>query len=151
MADTFESFDEAIKRANEAYAAAISTLSKAVQNLPSGAPPSNREPVVENVLRVARMSKDAVIAAIEQGFDLWERQVRRIAVASAETTENRAAEAPPSPSNPMEAWAENWRKATEAFMSGGANEELRRQAESVQNAFVQGIRAWQRLWEPERR
>jgi hypothetical protein len=156
MADTFESFDEAIRHANEAYAAAISTLSKAVQNLPNAAPTSDREPVIENVLRLAHMSKEAIIAAIEQGFELWERQVRRISAASAEATPNRPVETPPSRSNapvsnPMEAWAENWRKATEAFMTGGGNEEVRKQAESMQNAFVEGIRAWQRLWEPEKR
>jgi hypothetical protein len=148
MADRFESFGEAIKQSNEAYAAAISALSKAVQDLPTGAPSSDRERLVDNVLRLARMSKDAVVTAIEQGFELWERQVRRISLPDAETPSSRPDTAR---SNPMEAWAENWRKATENFVAGGGNEELRRQAEAVQNAFVEGIRAWQRLWEPERR
>jgi hypothetical protein len=148
MADRFESFGEAIKQSNEAYAAAISALSKAVQNLPTGAPSSDRERLVDNVLRLARMSKDAVVTAIEQGFELWERQVRRISLPDAETSSNRPDTAR---SNPMEAWAENWRKATENFVAGGGNEELRKQAEAVQNAFVEGIRAWQRLWEPEKR
>jgi hypothetical protein len=157
MADRFESFDEAIKQANQAYAAAISALSKAVQNLPSEAPISDRERLVENVLRLARMSKDAVVTAIEQGFELWERQVRRISVASPEAPSARPnAEAASSraniaPSNPMEVWAENWRKATEAFASSGVNEELLKQAQVVQNAFVEGVRAWQRLWQPEKR
>ena len=33
--------------------------------------------LVENWLRVARMSKDGVITALEQGFKLWEREIRR--------------------------------------------------------------------------
>jgi hypothetical protein len=147
MADRFESFDEAIKQSNEAYAAAISALSKAVENLGTRTPSSDRERLVENVLRLARMSKDGVVSAIEQGFELWERQVRRVFSAGAEAPSSRPTTAQ---SNPIEAWAENWRKATEAF-GGGANEELRKRAETVQNAFLEGIRAWQRLWEPERR
>jgi hypothetical protein len=148
MADRFESFGEAIKQSNEAYAAAISALSKAVQSLPTGVPGSDRERLVDNVVRLARMSKDAVVSAIEQGFELWERQVRRVLAAGAEPTSSRP---DTGRSNPIEAWAENWRKATEAFVAGGGNEEFRKQAEAVQNAFVEGIRAWQRLWEPERR
>jgi hypothetical protein len=148
MADKFESLYEAIKQSNETYAAAISALSQAIQNLPTEAPSSDRERVADNVVRLARMSKNAVVAAIEQGFDLWERQVRRISTASTET-----ASSPPvtGESNPIEAWAENWRKAAQAFTTAGGNEELRKRAEAVQNAFVEGIRAWQRLWEPERR
>jgi hypothetical protein len=152
MADTLESFDEAIKRANEAYAAAISTLSKAVQTMPGTAPPG-REPLVENVVRLGRMNKDALIAAIEQTFELWEGQVRRLS-AGAGRESDRAAEGPSthaSRSNPIEIWAENWRKTTDAFLSGTANEELRKQAETVQNAFVRGIQAWQRLWESPKR
>lgn len=156
MADKFESFDEAITRANEAYAAAISTLSKAVQNLPKETPTSDRETVIENVLRVARMGKDAVVAAIEQGFEMWERQVRRASAARVEAMSNRSAQTGsnrfnPEGSNPMEIWAENWRKSTEAFVAGSANEELRKQTEAVKKAFAQGITAWRRLWEPERR
>ena len=156
MADQFESVNEAIKQANDAYAAAISTLTKAVRSLPTGAPTSDREPVVENVVRLARMSKDAMVTAIEQGFELWERQVRRISEASAQSPSNRTADAGSrdpdlAKSNPMEVWAENWRKATDAFVNSSGNQELRKQAEAMQSAFVEGIRAWQRLWQSERR
>jgi hypothetical protein len=155
MADTFDSVYEAIKQANEAYAAAISTLSKAVQTLSTSASASDRDPAVENVVRLARMSKDAIVTAIEQGFELWERQARGLSAASAQPPsglrETPSADPPAVRPNPIETWAENWRRATEAFVSSGANEELRKQAEAMQSAFVQGIRAWQRLWQPERR
>src|SRR5437870_8529735 len=100
MANRLESFDEALKQSNEAYAAASSALGKAVQNVPTGAPSSDREQLVDNVLRLARMSKDAVVAAIEQGFELWERQVRRISAAGTETPSSRPDTAG---SNPIEA------------------------------------------------
>jgi hypothetical protein len=158
MASRFDSFDEAIKHANDAYAAAISTLTKAVQDVPPETPASNREPAIDNLVRIARMNKDGLIAAIEQGFQFWEHQVRRISAAGAEATSSQPPEPQPTSSNPgattpnpMEIWAENWRKATDAFVAAGTNEDLRRQAEAVQLAFAQGIRAWQHLWEPERR
>lgn len=157
MADTLESFEEAIKQANEAYAAAISTLSKVVQNLSREAPASRREPPVEQVLRAGRLSKDSIIAAIEQGFELWERQVRQLAAARAESSQSGPSDRPnlterPNPvrPNPIEVWAENWRKATEALATGNPSEELRKQSDAVQKAFVEGIRAWQRLWESGR-
>jgi len=93
-------------------------------------------------MRVARLSKDGVITAIEQGFELWERQIRQMAGA---TTEAR-------PTTPMDAWTENWRTAIEAFTSGGNwSDEVRGQAERVQQTLADGIRAWQRLWEPDRK
>jgi hypothetical protein len=53
----------------------------------------------------------------------------------------------------MDAWAENWRWATEAFGSGasGLGEEARKQAETVQKTLQDGLRVWQRLWEPEKK
>jgi hypothetical protein len=94
---------------------------------------------------VARMSKDGVITAMEQGFELWEREIRRtLGSAGAKSKET---------SNPMEAWAENLRKATEAFVGGSGNwsNEARKQAEMVQKTLAEGIRVWQRLWEPEKK
>jgi hypothetical protein len=144
MPGRFDSFEEAIKHANDAYAAAISTLTKAVQDVPPETPASNREPAIDNLVRIARMNKDALIAAIEQGFQFWEHQVRRISAGGAEASASRSPEPPSSSSspgattpNPMETWAENWRKATDSFVPAGTNEDLRRQAEAVQQAFAQ--------------
>ncbi len=88
------------------------------------------------------MSKDGMITALEQAYQYWEREVRRTAAGST------SAKPPP---NPMDAWAENWRKATESFTSGNWSEEARKQAESVQKILTDGIRAWQRMWEPEKK
>jgi hypothetical protein len=141
MADRFTNFEEAIKQSNEAYAAALSALSRAAQNIGKDVPTSERDRLIENLVRLARMNKDGVITAIEQGFDLWERQVRRLSATAGSET----------PMNPMEQWAENWRKTTEAMFGASGNEEFRKQTEAVQRAFVEGIRAWQRLWEPDKK
>jgi hypothetical protein len=144
MADDLSGISEAIQKSGEAFANAISEVGKALRdasNLPGS---SDRDRLFENWMRVARLSKDGVITAIEQGFGLWERQIRQMA-ALGPSAEAR-------PTNPMDAWTENWRSAIEAFTSGGNfSDEVRRQAETVQQTFADGIRAWQRLWEPDKR
>jgi hypothetical protein len=95
------------------------------------------------------MAKDGMVTALEQGFQWWERQlreqVRRTGSAAGAGSEKKHA-------NPMEAWAENWRKATESFSaSGDWTEAARKQAESVQKTLQDGLRAWQRMWEPEKK
>jgi len=143
--DNLSGIGEAIRKASEAYAEALGAVGKALQNLAGGTAGVDRDRLVENWLRVARMSKDGVITALEQGFELWEREIRRT-VATAKGSRRQS-------SNPMEAWTENWRRATEAF-SGGAGslgEEARKQAETIQKTLQDGLRAWQRLWEPEKK
>jgi hypothetical protein len=142
--DNLSGIGEAIRRASEAYAEALSAVGKALQGLASGAGGGDRDRLVENWLRVARMSKDGVITALEQGFELWEREIRRT-VAAAKSSAGAQS------TNPMDAWTENWRRATEAFTggSGTLGEEARKQAEAIQKTLQDGLKAWQRLWEPE--
>ncbi len=136
---------EAIRKASQAYVEALSTVGKALQDIAAQSMEgTDRERLVENWLRVARMSKDGVVTALEQGFELWEREIRRIVGASIGGEAHKA-------SNPMDAWAENWRKATGAFAGSGWGEEARKQAEAVQKTLQEGLRAWQRLWEPEKK
>jgi hypothetical protein len=142
----FPGIDEVIRKASEAFADTLSAVNRAVKDLAAQAGAGvDREQMVENWLRAARMSKDGMITALEQGFQWWERQMREQVRRSA-TAAGAGAEKKP---NPMEAWAENWRKATESFgASGKWTEEARKQAESVQKTLQDGLRAWQRMWEP---
>jgi hypothetical protein len=141
MADNLSGIGDAIRMASEAYVEAMSAVGKALQDITSQAGGSDRDRLLENWLRVARMSKDGIITALEQAYEYWEREVRRTVTGSASA----------KLSNPLDAWAENWRKATEAFTSGNWSEEARKQAESVQKIMADGIRAWQQIWEPERK
>jgi hypothetical protein len=141
MTDNLSDIGEAIRKASEAYAEAIAAVSKALQNIAAQTGGSDRDRLIENWLRVARMSKDGMITAIEQAYEFWEREIRR------RSTGGAAAQ----PSNPMEVWAENWRKATEAFASGNWSDEARKQAEGVQKILTDGIRAWQRIWAQEKK
>jgi hypothetical protein len=145
MADNLSGIGETIRRATEAFAEAISAMGKSVQSAVEKASGQDRERIVENWLRIARMSKDGVITAIDHGFEVWEREVRRMA--STGGTQKTSA-------NPMEAWAENLRKATESLIPGGTaglGEEMRKQAENVQKTVAEGIRTWQKLWEGEKK
>jgi gas vesicle protein len=141
MADNLSDIGEAIRKASEAYAEAIAAVSKALQNIAAQAGGGDRDRLIENWLRVARMSKDGMITAIEQAYEFWEREVRRTATGNPSATR----------SNPMDALAENWRKATEAFASGNWSQEARKQAQNVQKILSDGVRAWQRMWEPEKK
>ena len=144
--DGFSAMAEAIRKASESYVQALTTVTKALQGLASQASGADRDRVVENWLRVARMSKDGIITALETGFQYWEAEIRRTVSAH-----NPAAA---GAKNPMEAWAENWRRATEAFTTGPAgnwSEELRKQSEAVQKSLQEGIRQWAQLWDPEKK
>jgi hypothetical protein len=56
----------------------------------------------------------------------------------------------------MEAWAENWRKTLDAFTGASKlgeawSEEARKQFELAQQAMQEGLRVWQRFWQPGER
>jgi hypothetical protein len=141
MADNLSDIGEAIRKASEAYAQAIAAVSRALQNIAAQAGGGDRDRLIENWLRVARMSKDGMITAIEQAYEFWEREVRRTAGGNVSA----------KPANPLDAWAENFRRATEAFTTGNWSEEARKQAENVQKILTEGIRSWQRMWEAEKK
>jgi hypothetical protein len=148
--EDFSNIGDVIRKAGEALAETLSAVNKAVKDLAAQAGAGvDREQMVENWIRAARMAKDGMVTALEQGFQWWERQareqVRRTASAAGASAEKKHA-------NPMEAWAENWRKATESFSaSGDWTEAARKEAESVQKILQDGLRAWQRMWEPEKK
>ena len=145
---TMAGFPEAIRALSEAYAQTLAVMARALESLPSQDGETRRR-LGEQWLAVARSSKDAYVAALEQGFTLWESECRRLAGAAA------APAARPAPANPFEAWAETWKRSAEAFAAGGppgtpGAEAVRKQAEAAQQAMQEGLRAWQRLISPPR-
>lgn len=149
--ENLSGIEEVIRKAGQALADTLAAVNKAARDFAAQTGAGiDREQMVESWIRAARMSKDGMVAALEQGFQWWERQlreqVRRSGGAAGGGSEKTHV-------NPMEAWAENWRKATEqAFgASGKWTEEERRQAEMAQRTLQEGLRAWQRLWEPEKK
>src|SRR5437667_9852130 len=70
-------FADAVRQTFEAYTEALSAVMKALEKLPKEGGDAHRQ-MVEQWLDLARMSKKSVVAAINQGFDLWEREDRRL-------------------------------------------------------------------------
>jgi hypothetical protein len=138
---------DTVRKMTEAYAEwfSIMTRTPAPGALPWDSGEVRR--LAEQWLALARMIKDGTVSAIDQGFDLWERQARQALDA--------VAAAPSVPSGtPAEAWAENWKKTLDAMLPGGAtwSEALRKQTEQLQKTMQEGSLAWQRLWQsPERK
>lgn len=147
--EDLSSIDEVIRKASEAFAETLSAVNKAVKDFVAQAGAgADREQMVENWIRAARMSKDGFISALDQGFQWWERQLRDRVRRSASSSSAAGGKKEP---NPMEEWAESWRKATESFAASGKwAEEARKQAETVQRTLQDGLRAWQRMWSPEK-
>ena len=136
---------ETIRKTTEAYSQALATAMSLLAAAPTTGGATS--PAVEQWLRLARMTKDGLITAIEQGFELWEREYRR-AMTGASTA------APPA-ANPIEIWTENWRKALETMTATPKPadpwaEQARRQAETMQKTLQESLNAWQRLWAPPR-
>lgn len=132
---------DGIRKMTETFAEALSTVTRSLESLPKQSTETQRL-LAEQWLRLARMSKDGVVTALNQGFDLWERECRRaLGVAGV------------APSgNPMEAWAENWKRVMDAFTAACGvgdvwSEEARKQAQLLQQNFQEAMRAWQRLWQ----
>jgi hypothetical protein len=150
---------EAMRKMAEAYADGLALMTKTLETLPRQGPDARA--VGEQWLRLARMSKDGAITAIEQGFQLWEQEVRRMLEASVSPAESAAASAPGAtapgspPRNPLEAWADAWTRTVQELSraSAGGNwaEEARRQTAMIQQRFQEGLLAWQRLWQPPER
>ena len=115
--EDFSNIGDVIRKAGEALAETLSAVNKAVKDLAAQAGAGvDREQMVENWIRAARMAKDGMVTALEQGFQWWERQIREQARRTASAAGGGAEK---KHANPMEAWAENWRKATESFTASG--------------------------------
>jgi hypothetical protein len=136
---------DAILRTTEAYTRALSMAMNFLAT--SSSREAAASPVVEHWLRLARMTKDGVILAIEQGYALWERECRRALAGGA------APAPPPPPLNPIEAWTESWRKALDSLNAAARPDDpwaasARQQAETMQRMVQDGLTAWIRLWQP---
>src|SRR6266852_5475076 len=102
--EDFSNIGDVIRKAGEALAETLSAVNKAVKDLAAQAGAGvDREQMVENWIRAARMAKDGMVTALEQGFQWWERQLREQVRRSASAAGGAGAEK--KHANPMEAWA----------------------------------------------
>jgi hypothetical protein len=149
MMEQVASVAEAMRKTFEAYTEALSAVVKALEKLPTQGGDAHRR-VVEQWLDLACMSKESAVAAINQGFDLWERECRRLVGAP------HAAGSASISGTMIDAWAERWKRTLDAFAPAGPRDEpwaeqARRQAELVQQSLLDSLHAWQRLWQSPQR
>jgi hypothetical protein len=150
----FTDVANALRKMGDAYVQALSNMNSAVADL-RNRPGEDRNRALEYWLRVARMSKDGFVTAIDQGFELWEREMRRAitstSAARSPKPPRRARRSKKAPVNPLEAWTENWTKASrsaiESLQSGELGDRARKQAERFADTLQEGLKAWQRMWQ----
>ena len=141
--ETLPKILDAFRKTTEAYIEGLSTMTKAIESLPKLTGEGHRQ-WFEQWLTLARMSKDGVVTALNEGFALWERECRRLVGAPHGAVQ-------PS-MNPIEVWAENWKKTMEAFapalkVGEASSETVQKQAQLVQQTMLEGVTAWVRLWQ----
>ena len=137
---------DAIRKTSEVYGEALAATMKVIADLPRESGELHRR-AVEQWLGLARSSKDNFVAAVNQGFEIWERECRRLIGAPHQL----GALAPGV--NPMEIWLENWQRAVAAMTAGSIpgqpyQDLVQRQTELVQQALLDGVGTWRRLWQP---
>jgi len=134
-----------VRDITQAYVEGLSTIGRAIGDLGlQRMPESERQ--IERWIGVARIAKDSYVAMIDQGFAIWERQIRR-ALGRAHSGRGSESKREQQAYNLLGAWTSNWRDATEAFMdllgSGGLSEEARRQVDKFRKALEAGLKALQ--------
>jgi hypothetical protein len=132
-----------------AYEDGLAAIGSAINDLGKRRIPDSQRQI-ERWIGVARAAKDGYVAAIDQGFALWERRIRRaLAPGKSETDSRREQKAG---AGQLDAWVEEWRKANESFMhsigESGLGEEALKQARELRKTFENGLKNLQKLWQP---
>ncbi|MDB5108108.1 MAG: hypothetical protein JWM69_1049 [Candidatus Binatus sp.] len=135
---------------NQAYMDGLSTISSAISELGKRRIP-DAERQIERWIGVARAAKDGYVASIDQGFAMWEKQIRKMLAPDRSKTEKETKRDANTPPNQLEAWLEEWKKANESFThslrESGLGEEAMKQAKEFRKTFESGLKSLQKLWQ----
>lgn len=134
-----------------AYEDGLAAIGSAIGDLGKRRIPDS-ERQIERWIGVARAAKDGYVAAIDQGFALWERRIRRALTPEKSGPEKESRREQKAPASQLDAWVEEWRKANESFMQSvgesGLGEEALKQAKELRKTFESGLKNLQKLWQP---
>jgi hypothetical protein len=135
----------------QAYLDGLSKIGGAIGDLAKRRIP-DAERRMEQWIGVARAAKDGYVAAIDEGFAMWERRIRQSMAPSQSSAEKEATRDRKASENPMEAWMEQWRTANESFMKSiresGLGEEAVKQTKELRKTFEESLKSLQKLWQP---
>ena len=134
-----------LRDVTQAYVDGLSTIGGAITDLAKRRIPDS-ERQMERWIGIARAAKDGYVAAIDQGFAIWERRIRQTIA---------PAQASKAPASQIESWLEEWRNANESFIQSirdsGLGEEALKQTRELRKAFDDGLKNLVKLWQPSTR
>ena len=136
----------------QAYIGGLSTIGGAIGDLAKRRIP-DRERQMEHWIGVARAAKDGYVAAIDQGFAVWERRIRQTMTPAPSSSSAKESKSDQQASrSQIEAWLEAWRDANEAFLQSiresGLGEEALKQTRELRKTLEDGLKNLQKLWQP---
>jgi hypothetical protein len=133
-----------------AYEDGLAAIGNAINDLGKRRIPES-ERQIERWIGVARAAKDGYVAAIDQGFKLWEERIRHALTPAQSEPENESRREQKAPAGQLEAWVKEWRKANESFMrsvgESGLGEEALKQARELRKTVEGGLKNLQKLWQ----
>jgi len=150
MADS-TGIGKVLRDITQAYVDGLSTIGGAIGDLAKRRIPDG-ERRMERWIGLARAAKDGYVAAVDQGFAIWERRIRQtMAPAQSSSSGKESKSDQRAPASQIEAWLKEWRNANESFIQsireGGLGEEALKQTRDLRKTLEDGLKNLQRLWQ----
>jgi hypothetical protein len=142
--DESSGFGKVLRDITRAYEDGLSTIGETIKDLSKRRIP-DAERQVERWIGMARTAKDGYVAAIDQSFATWEKQVRKMLTPQSQPDKESKG------SSPLESWLDEWRTANEAFTKSiresGLGQEALKQAKEYRKTFEDGLKNLQDMWQ----
>ena len=151
MADS-TGIGKVLRDITQAYVDGLSTIGGAIGDVAKRRMPDGQRKM-EHWIGVARAAKDGYVAAIDQGFAIWERRIRQTMAPAQSSSSGRESKTDQqAPASQIETWLETWRNANESFMQSiresGLGEEALKQTRELRKTLEDGLKSLQKLWQP---
>lgn len=151
MADS-TGIGKVLRDITQAYVDGLSTIGGAIGDVAKRRMPDGQRRM-EHWIGVARAAKDGYVAAIDQGFAIWERRIRQTMAPAQSSSSGRESNSDQQvPASQIETWLETWRNANESFMQSiresGLGEEALKQTRELRKTLEDGLKSLQKLWQP---
>ena len=147
--DESSGFGKVLRDITRAYEDGLSTIGDAIRDLGKRRIP-DAERQLERWIGMARAAKDGYVAAVDQSFATWEKQVRKVLTPAGSRSEKEG-QAESKTTSPLESWIDEWRSANEAFTKSlresGLGQEALKQAKEYRKTFEGGLKNLQEMWQ----
>ncbi|MDO8434081.1 MAG: hypothetical protein Q7S58_16915 [Candidatus Binatus sp.] len=148
--DESSGIGKVLRDITRAYEDGLSTIGNAISDLGKRRIP-DAERQVERWISMARSAKDGYVAAIDQSFTAWERQVRNLLTPSKSQSDKEGKPESKRTASQLESWIEEWRTANESFTKSlresGLGKEAIKQAKEYRKTFEDGLKNLQKMWQ----